>query len=158
MRRKDREVADMADIIEIMARCDVCRLAFAVENIPYIVPMNFGMDYQDDRLTLFFHSAKSGKKLDMLAANPSVCFEMDGQHHLVTGEKACDYSMTYESIIGYGKLSVCDEKEEKIHGLRQLMINYGRKENNQFSENALNSVTVLKLDVEKITGKRHHGC
>ena len=42
MRRADREVKDVNEMIEIMKRCDVCRLALNDEGYPYILPLNFG--------------------------------------------------------------------------------------------------------------------
>lgn len=43
MRQKDREVTELQEIIAIMRRCDVCRLALNDEGYPYIVPLNFGL-------------------------------------------------------------------------------------------------------------------
>ena len=42
MRRKDREVTDLSEIIEILKNCDVCRLALNDDGFPYILPLNFG--------------------------------------------------------------------------------------------------------------------
>jgi len=35
-------------------------------NYPYIVPMNYGYVYENEKLTLFFHGAKEGKKIGIL--------------------------------------------------------------------------------------------
>lgn len=43
MRQKNREVSNREELLEIMRRCDVCRLALNNEGYPYIVPMNFGL-------------------------------------------------------------------------------------------------------------------
>ncbi|MDF2587373.1 MAG: pyridoxamine 5-phosphate oxidase family protein, partial [Anaerocolumna sp.] len=43
MRRTDREITDLNQIVDIMKRCDVCRLAFFDKEYPYIVPLNFGL-------------------------------------------------------------------------------------------------------------------
>lgn len=48
MRRKDREVTDLSEIIEIMKNCDVCRLALNDDGFPYILPLNFGMAVNGD--------------------------------------------------------------------------------------------------------------
>ena len=111
MRRADRQVTDKDEIIKILEKCEVCRLALAVDNIPYIVPMNYGYQYADGKLTLFFHSAKEGKKLGLIAQNPLACFELDCSHRLVEADEACKYTMEYESMIGTGKISFCREKE-----------------------------------------------
>lgn len=79
MRRKDREITDFNEIIEIMKKCDVCRIALNNEEFPYIVPLNFGLDIQGDQVFLYFHSAMKGKKLELIAKNHCAAFE-DGSY------------------------------------------------------------------------------
>ena len=45
MRRKDREVKDLNTIKEIISKCEVVRLAMCEDNIPYIVPLNYGYEF-----------------------------------------------------------------------------------------------------------------
>ena len=52
MRRKDREITDFNEIIEIIKKCDVCRIALNDEDFPYIVPLNFGLDIQGEQVFL----------------------------------------------------------------------------------------------------------
>lgn len=113
MRRSDREITDKAEIIEIIEKCDVCRLALSDNNVPYVVPMNYGYEYTEGKLTLYFHGAKEGKKLEVINNNPLACFEMDCSHKLMEADEACDYTMEYESVIGNGIISLCSEKNEK---------------------------------------------
>ena len=76
MRRKDREVTDPAIVEKILQESSVCHLAMARNNIPYVVPLNYGYIWEDDRLILLFHSAKAGEKLDILEENPRVFFSI----------------------------------------------------------------------------------
>jgi uncharacterized protein len=99
MRRSDREISGIQEIEEIIQKADVCRIALANDNIPYIVTMNFGY-IRNPKKTLFFHCANSGKKLDMLHKNNYVCFEMDIDHQLFRGKRSCDWGMRFSSIIG----------------------------------------------------------
>jgi len=149
------EITDTADILAVIERCDVFRLALALDNHPYIVPMNFGYEYTDGRLTLYCHCAKEGKKLDIIRANPNVCFEMDSNHKLITGKNACDYTMNYESVIGFGQVSLCDDISAKEHALHLLMQKYSPDKHFSFTRMQLDSVVVLKLLVDSFTGKRH---
>ena len=57
MRRKDREITDFNEILEIIKKCDVCRVAINDKDFTYIVPMNFGLDVQGEQVYLYFHSA-----------------------------------------------------------------------------------------------------
>lgn len=152
MRRKDREITDINDIISIIKKCDCCRIAFFDDKFPYIVPMNFGMNYVNNKITLYFHCANEGKKLDLIERNPNVSFEMDCSHKLLVGEVACDYSMEYESVIGSGVATIANEN--KIEALTHLMKNYSDEKRFHFDENVLKAVTVFKIDVSEITSKR----
>ncbi len=86
MRKKDREIKDAKELKEILQKADVCRIAFAVDGVPYIVTMNFGYVWKD-HLTLYFHCAKEGKKLELTKRNNTVCFEMDTDHEIVEADK-----------------------------------------------------------------------
>ena len=64
MRQKQREITDENELLEIMQKCDVCRLAFNHEDgYPYILPVNFGIGRRAGKLCLYLHSALEGKKL-----------------------------------------------------------------------------------------------
>mgnify|MGYP000039861671 CR=1 FL=1 len=58
MRRKDRELKDMADIVSIAKRETVCTVAFHDEPCPYLIPLNYGAEVEDGKLILYFHGAK----------------------------------------------------------------------------------------------------
>ena len=85
MRRKDREITGRENIEPILRACKTCRVAMIADGAPYVVPLNFGYTWDDDGLTLYFHSGLKGKKIDALRADPRVCFELDTEQG-VTGE------------------------------------------------------------------------
>lgn len=154
MRRKDRQVTDLAEIIEIIERCDVCRIALSDDNMPYIVPMNFGYEVVDSNIIIYLHCANAGRKLDILKNNNRVCFEMDCKHKLVTGAKACDCSMEFESVIGDAVAHVLINNEDKIYGLNLIMKKYTQRNDYTYEDNHLKGVTVLKLVSTGFTAKR----
>jgi len=153
MRRQDREVSDRKEIIEIMRKCDVCRIAFFDEEYPYILPLNFGGSYEGSDLELFFHGAKEGKKLSLIQNNPRVSFEMDCSHKLITGEKACNYTMEYESVCGNGEIVMLKD-HDKVMALTHIMKQYSKGSTFEFGDNELKAITAFKLKVNQITGKR----
>lgn len=159
MRRKDREITDLNEILGIMKKCDVCNIAIFDEEYPYIIPMNFGFSSQDKELALYFHCAKAGKKLDLLRKNPKVGFEMDCSHNLIIKELDCDCTMEFESICGNGVIEILPD-DQKIAALGQLMKQYKEQPAMNFNEKYVKAVEVLKLTVNEITGKhldRNHG-
>ena len=153
MRRSDREVKDIQEIIAIIDKCDVCRLALNDDGFPYIVPLNFGVSYENERIELIFHSALEGHKLDLIRKDNRASFEMDCSHQLQYFEDRgyCTYS--YESVIGRGRITILDD-DAKAAALEQLMRHYHKGEAAHFNPAAIPRTTVFKLIVEEITGKR----
>jgi len=154
MRRSDRQVTDIGQIIRIIEKCDVCRLALSGGDLPYIVPLNFGFEYSEGNLVLYFHSANEGRKLDMIRKNPFACFEMDTSHRIIEAEDACDFAMEYESVVGSGRISLITDKAGKINALKQLMKKYAANREFTFPDSAVGAVTVFKLDAPEFSGKR----
>ena len=102
MRRKDREVTRHGDLMEMVARFKVCRLGLWDGREVYVVPLNFGYEEKNGSLSLFFHCAREGRKLDILQNRPEVSFEMDGDHVLLEGDVPCRYSYAYGCVMGHG--------------------------------------------------------
>ena len=152
MRRKEREVTDRAKIIEIIESCDVCHLGLVDDFGAYILPMNFGFE-DNGGLTLYFHCAGEGKKLDLLRKDSRASFEMDSRHRLKTGERACAYSFLYSSVIGRGEVSFL-EGGEKLHALDMIMSHYGVSVR-EYDKAAFEKVTALALKVTELSAKAH---
>lgn len=153
MRRADKQITDLNEIFKIIEECKVCRLGLSFENFPYIVPMNFGYENINDKIILYFHCAKDGKKIDIIKKNPSVCFEMDTKYKLVEGDKACGYGFKYKSIIGFGTAEFIVITEEKKKALNIIMKKYTNKNNYNFDDKILNLTTVFKIESSDYTAK-----
>lgn len=155
MRRWKREMKDVEEIKKLIAECKVCRIGMLSEGEIYIVPMNFGYEYEEGKLNIYLHSAKAGRKIEAFREGPEVCVEMDGRHGLEVGDRPCDYSYYFASLIGNGKAFVLENVEEKIHGLQQIMVHQTGKEFSQFEEKWVKSVEVVKIEVEQFRCKCH---
>ncbi|NIO20323.1 MAG: pyridoxamine 5'-phosphate oxidase family protein [Candidatus Aenigmarchaeota archaeon] len=150
MRKKNKEIKDENILESILRRATVCRIALSENNVPYIVPLNFG--YKDN--CLYFHSAREGKKIDMIRSNNDVCFEIDVDSEIVRGENACGWSMKYYSIIGFGKASFVEGSEEKRRALDIIMEHYSGKSSFNYSEETVNNAAIIKVKIESMTGKK----
>jgi nitroimidazol reductase NimA-like FMN-containing flavoprotein (pyridoxamine 5'-phosphate oxidase superfamily) len=153
MRKKDREITGIDEIEAIISHADVCRIALTDNNIPYIVPMNFGYSGGDVK-RLWFHCAPNGKKLDIIRRNNNVCFEVDTDHHLYTGEKACDFGMNYRSVIGWGRIEIVTDDAEKRLGMNCLMSHYSGNDKYSYKKESFEGMLVLRLDIQEMTGKK----
>lgn len=153
MRRKDKEVTDFREIVEIIKRCDVCRIALnGADGWPYIVPLNFGLSVEGETVTLYFHSADEGVKLDLMRRDGRAVFELDRGHRLVATENQGYCTMEYECVMGRGRIEFVPE-EEKLEALRLLMAHY-RGEDFPFDRAAVSRTAVYKLTAETLTAKR----
>lgn len=153
MRRRDREVKDFSEIVEIIKMCDVCRLALNDDGYPYIVPLNFGMEVEGEKIYLYFHGALKGRKIDLIEKDNRASFEMDCEHELQYCEEKGDCSFGYASVIGRGHIKMLNE-DEKMEALRKLMDHYHPSKNAYFNPAAISRTAVFMLEVEEISGKR----
>lgn len=149
MRRSDREITDQAEIEAIIRAARVCRLAMWDGEWPYIVPLCFG--YREG--TLYFHSAREGKKISLLRKNNRVAFSLDLDAEVVTSPLSCRWSMKYRSITGRGEVEFLEEPFAKEAGLGVIMEQYGEGQA-AFSEEQLAAVTVFQLQITEMTGKK----
>ena len=149
MRRKEKEITDKSEIESIIRKSLVCRLGLADDGSPYIVPLCFG--YKDN--SLYFHSAKEGRKIEILKRNNDVCFEFDDNLEVQAGKAACDWGMKYRSVIGYGRASFIEDPEEKRKALDVIMAQYADGDF-EYSEKLFEEALVIKVDISSMTGKK----
>ena len=154
MRRSDREVTDIAQIQAILDSCKTCHLAMVDGGRPYVVPLSYGYTLTDGVLTLYFHSAKEGRKIDVLRAQSAVCFEMtcEGEGTYVE-EPACNSGCYFASVIGFGDAVFVEDAGEKCAALSQLMRHQAHMEVT-FTPAQAESVCVLKVTATEFTGKQ----
>ena len=150
MQRKDQEITDKNVIDEILSKSEVCRIAMIDNDIPYIVPLNYG--YFNN--AIYIHSAPLGKKIDLLKRNNKVCFEIEYFSEIVKHEFACDWSTKYRSVIGIGTVEIITDFEEKKKGLDIIMAHYGKSGNTVYKDKQVDFIVILKLNIEQITGKQ----
>lgn len=154
MRRKDRQITERAELVDVMKRCDVCRLGLNDNGYPYILPLNFGLDVDDENIKIYFHSALEGHKVDLMRSDSRASFEMDCEHELNYVEEKGYCTYNFSSVMGKGTIKILDDDEEKMQALKKLMDQYHPGENAYFNPAALPRTLVYVLTVEAITGKR----
>ena len=150
--KRERQVTDDNQIRHILDTAKVLHLGLAVDDEPYVVPMNYGYTMEEGKLVLYMHSALRGKKLDMMRANPKVFFEMDCDLAPFEGEKPCQYGLVYSSVMGRGTARIVEDVEEKIEAMKLLMKTQTGK-NFEFNDRLVSIVAVIRIDVEEYTAK-----
>ncbi len=157
MRLKKREIKDKMILREILEGCDVLRIGAVDQEGMFIVPVNFGYDFdtgkETPRLTLYFHGAAEGRKAEAFALNPDVAVEMDCCHGLITGDYTCSYSYAYRSIMGNGRVARITADEDKKYALSRIMAHVAPDADLVFSREMLERTAVFRIDITHFTGK-----
>ena len=149
MAYKITKITDIGRIEEVIKKASICRLGLVDGDEPYVIPVCFGYE----RGALYFHGNLKGRKVEVIKKNNKVCFEIDMDIELEKSEDPCDWVMKGKSVIGTGKSTILEDDQEKIHALKMIMQHYS-KGDFKFSESALASVLVARIDISSIAGKQ----
>ena len=151
MRRKDREMPRLADIAELLSRCDTVRLGLAGDEYPYVVPLSFGYETVEDKLVIYVHGGLKGDKHERICRDDRVCVEADLCHRFLAGKNGV--TCAFESMIGFGHARVVGG-EEAAHGLA-LVLQHCGYENFPYPPAILKVTTVYRIQLEEVNGKRY---
>lgn len=151
MRRSDREIKEFDEIVKVIEKCDVCRIALNTPDFPYILPLSFGMEVKEGQIILYFHGALEGTKYDLMEKDNRASFEMDCSHRLILDEEHGNCTTEYESVVGNGYLEFVPD-EEKYEALCILMKHY-RASDFPFNEKVIPRTRVFRLVVNQVWGK-----
>lgn len=150
MRRFDKLITNTEIIEQILNESSICRIGFSINGEAHIVPVNFG--YKNNRI--FIHSAPGGNKIEYININKRVCFEMELDHVILKDKVACNWTTKYRSIIGYGYISIINDKLNKMEGLDMILSKYGGPATNTYSDKSLENMVLLVIEIDTLTGKQ----
>lgn len=153
MRRTDREVKSRDDIYSILSRCKIIRIAMNDKDVPYVVPMNFGLERDKDKIIIYFHSAAVGHKTELLASDNRVSIEADLYYKVEETEGGI--TQRYESVMGRGKAEKLTETADKVHGFKVMLGQYSKEEHPIEECKGLSRCDVYRIVLDEVTGKRN---
>lgn len=149
MRRKNQQLSP-EECAQILRQGTSGVLALAGDDgWPYAVPLSYVYDGQ----TIYFHSAKTGYKIDAVAAEPRASFCVIAQDDVMPEE----FTTAYRSVIVFGRVRVLENDEEKRAAVEKLALRYAPNvpDGDREAEIARYwpSLAMLALTPEQITGK-----
>jgi nitroimidazol reductase NimA-like FMN-containing flavoprotein (pyridoxamine 5'-phosphate oxidase superfamily) len=152
MTRRERQIFDIDKILEILDKSKVVHIGLVDGDEPYVVPMNYGYTYGNEKLTIWLHGGTTGRKYDLIRKNPKVFFEMECDLIPFEGDVACKYGLSYSSLMGKGIATIIEDSEEKQKALSLLMKTQVNKDF-QFNEKLASVVGIIKIEVSEFTAK-----
>ena len=150
--KREFPITDENQIIHILDTAKILHLGLCRDNIPYVVPMNYGYTLEDGKLVFYLHSALRGKKLDMIRDNPQVYISLDCDRIPFEGQIACQYGISYAAIAGRGTARIIEDVEEKMQAMSILMKTQTEKDF-VFNDRLVSIVSVIRIDVSEYTAK-----
>ncbi len=150
--RREKLITDIETVSQILNKSKILHLGLVDGDEPYVIPMNYGHTIEGDKITIWLHGAKSGRKYDIIKKNPKVFFEMECDIEPFEGEVACKYGISYSSLMGKGIATIVEDIEEKKVALSILMQTQTEK-NFQFNDKLASVVGIIRIDVSDYTAK-----
>ena len=155
--RRELEVKDRDEIIEILDKWKIVHVGMVDEEGPYVVPLNYGYTMEagedGDQLTLYMHGSLKGRKIDIMSKKPKVFFEMCCDVMPFDGKVACQFGTAYASIMGRGTVEILEDVEDKKAGL-SLFMKSQTGQDFVFNDKMVSAVNVMKITVDEFTAKR----
>lgn len=146
--RLGKQLLSVEDTAAVMDRCTSGSLAcFGDEGYPYSVPLSYV--YYNGRI--YFHSAKTGHKIDAILKNPKVSFSVIDEDTIVSKE----YTTYFRSAIAFGKARIA-EGDEWMEAFMALVEKYSGDQPEEAKHKELaecRQAYIIAIDVEHITGK-----
>lgn len=152
MRRKEKHMNDPAAIAAVLHSADVLHLGMCDDGWPYVTPVNF---VYDDGVILI-HSARKGRKMDILRRNDRVCIQVETDTALVepaSPDNACQYTMRFKSVIGFGRAAIHTDTPTLTRGLAALMARYSSRPF-RFPDAILDKTAIIAVRLDAVTGKQ----
>jgi uncharacterized protein len=146
--RRGKQLLSMEDTVAVLERCTNGILAcLGDEDFPYAVPLSYV--YFNNKI--YFHSAKTGHKIDAITKNPKVSFAIIDEDTIVSEE----YTSYFRSVIAFGKARVV-EGDEWLEAFKTLVEKYSGNQPEEKKQEMIAGCTkayLIAIDIEHITGK-----
>lgn len=131
------------------------RAAFSVNGdngYPFTIPINFYYDENENKI--YFHSAKSGHKINSIKASNKVCFTTWDDGYLDEG----DWAYHVSSCVVYGRAILVEDRKITEEKVRILAMKYypTTKEVEQEIQKSIDRVQLVAIEIEHISGKKVH--
>lgn len=147
---KTHFIQERSEINAILKQCKTCYVAMSDNDVPYALPMNFGLD--GERIIL--HSAQKGRMWETIKKNPKVCISWALGEGLAWQDQqiGCSYRVQSKSVIIEGTVEIIEDFEEKERLLRQFMAQYSDL-TFKFNAPAIRNVGVFIVPITRLTAK-----
>ncbi|WP_336525715.1 pyridoxamine 5'-phosphate oxidase family protein [Bacteroides acidifaciens] len=147
--RRFRQQLTESDCYAILSMGTSGTLALLGDNgYPYAVPISYV--YADGKL--YFHSARTGHKIDAIRQHDKASFCVIAADDIHPSE----FTTYFRSVIAFGRIQIIESEDERMYAASLLGARYNPGDDTGLQkelEKGLSHMLVLRLDIEHLTGK-----
>lgn len=147
--RRFRQQLTKSECDAILTTATSGTLALLGDNgYPYAVPISYV--YADGKL--YFHSAKTGHKVDAVRGCEKASFCVIAADDVHPSE----FTTYFRSVIAFGKIQIVESEDERIYAASLLGDKYNPGDDSGLQkelEKGLSHMLVLRFDIDHLTGK-----
>lgn len=149
--RRNKQILSQETAEKILREGEFGVLALSGDNdYPYAVPINYAVEGNK----IYFHSAKTGHKLDAIKNNDKVSFCVVDRHDVIAEE----FTTYFSSVIAFGRIKIVEDNDDpdKLRGLELLADKYSSTasaERRTKELSRLNALVIPVMTIEHLTGK-----
>lgn len=143
MIKSEREIIGKELICAVLDMMHTVHLGILGEEYPYVVPLNFGYEFDKD-LVIYIHCRKAGGyKLKLLENNPKVCATFSDFRNypdlMYRGHRH-----DYRSVMAFGEAQEVTDKKEFAKAIR-LLLEHNNRKPGQFKADDIPKLKVIKI-------------
>lgn len=155
--RQDRAILDEPWISAFLRQAATANIATSVDGQPFVTTLLFV--YDPTHQTIYLHTARHGRLLENIQANPRLCFSAHEMGRLLPANTALNFSVEYRSVVVFGLAHLLEDREEAGQALQMLLDKYfphlhPGSDYRPITARELDQTAVYRLDIEEWSGKR----
>ncbi len=155
-RLPERAKYDEDTIFAIIDEALICHVGFVVHGKPFVIPTI----HARDGTRLLLHGSSASRMLNHFKEGNDICVTITLLDGLVLARSVFHHSMNYRSVVLFGKGSIVEETDQKMHGLKVLTNHLipGRWDDaRQPSEKEMTATTLIAMSIDEGTAKIRKG-
>lgn len=140
------------DVNTILDSSEICNVAFNINGLPQVQPINFGRSENK----IYLHGSLKNRMANALLEQGTVCLSVMYLDSMKLSRSAFHHSVNFRSAVVFGKVRELETTEEKLFGLKAIINHFvpDRWEHCRVpNEKELKITKVLEIEIETASAK-----
>jgi len=143
---------DKDEIYAILDSSEICNIAFNINDLPQVQPINFGRNGNN----IYIHGSLKNRMTNVLIEFGTVCLSVFHLDSMKLSKSAFHHSVNFRSVVIIGKVKELKTRKEKLLGLKAIINHFvpNRWGNCRIpNDKELKATKVLEIEIETASAK-----